>query len=111
MRLRVLCQADVALILRRNLGPRAWEDLLADMRSDGASFHGHQLLPFAKLSREEGRVGRPVYRPCDVAQFLRKAKRDAPPPPNPGALAPIDVDIDPAVLKRPWHVRTATPGV
>lgn len=107
MKKKLLPQAEVAYILRRNLGPiTSWEDRLADMRNAKAkTYHGLALLPF--VYEYSGKRRRPMYRPEDVKNFLILAKEISPVPSDPATLVAVEVDVDPACLVLPWSMRRA----
>ncbi len=108
IRLRVLLQADVSYLLRRNLGPgRSWEDMLADMRSGETAYKGLVLLPYALGTPGTGTVGRPMYSPHDVAAFIAAARRADPPLARPADLHPVTIEIDSDALRLPWRMRRA----
>jgi hypothetical protein len=105
---KLLTAAETAAALRQVLGPaRQWRDFLADCIRGRTALHGYVLMPHA--AREGGRneVPRPLYRPADVAEFI-KAVRAADPSLKP---APIKADTfrtdDTPGL--PWRMRLAKP--
>ncbi len=109
MRLKVYPAAEVAYVLRRELGPmRAWEDALADMRRGKTSVDGHVLLPFCQI--HDGRTWRPAYSAVDVRTFIEavrsdrpaEAKRNEPPAYKAGGLEAAD-------LLLAWHHRKLLP--
>lgn len=101
----MLSAAETAFILRLTLGQRQWSDFLADATRDKTTgIKGLVLLPAARGPR---RV--PLYRPADVAAFIRQA-RAIDPSLRPGPVASVLYQVD-DTIGLPWRMRRATPAV
>lgn len=104
MKINVIPAAEVAYLLRRELGPwRNWDDTLSDLRRGKVeSVHGATLLPICR-----GKLAgawRPLYAVPDVVDFV-KAVRAA----NPSAARNVPCLVkaahtDPTDV-RPWPAR------
>lgn len=98
----MLSAGETAFILRLALGPRQWSDFLADaIRDKTAGIGGLVLLPAARGPR---RV--PLYRPADVAAFIRQV-RTIDPSLRPGPVASVLYQVD-DTIGLPWRARRAT---
>lgn len=102
---------EVALFLRRALGPHVceeWSHALAEMRSDeNTSVHGVRLLPAARTVINGKR--RPVYSAEAVEEFVRELVRQIE---HTGLIRPgapvrlLEIEVDPDD-ERPWRNREA----
>lgn len=103
MKLKVLRAAEVAFLLRNELGPsRNWDDTLADMRRGKVEVHGCVLLP--TCMGKDARAWRPMYAAANVVDFI-KAVRAA----DPTAARNVRYQIKTAYMHptdtRPWYNR------
>jgi hypothetical protein len=109
--LDLLTAGETEALLRSKLGPsRAWHDFLRDCHRGKTSLKGSglRLMPCCTLKADDRTIGRPMYEPHLVVEFIKEAWALDPSfvGPHKPKLTRVLVDDD---CTLPWGFRRAKP--